>query len=38
MLGDTDRAQLKQHMRLGAYPPKDMVPAEGVVPYALFHY
>ncbi|RAU40725.1 MULTISPECIES: mechanosensitive ion channel family protein [unclassified Pseudomonas] len=36
MLGDDDRAQLEQHMRLGAYAAKDVVLAEGVIPDALY--
>lgn len=36
MLSDADRAQLEQHMRLGAYPAKDIVLSEGVVPDAIF--
>lgn len=36
MLGDDDRAQLEQHMRLGSYAAKDIVLAEGVVPDSLY--
>lgn len=36
MLSDDDRAQLEQHMRLGAYSAKDVVLAEGVIPDALY--
>jgi small-conductance mechanosensitive channel/CRP-like cAMP-binding protein len=36
MLSDEDRAQLEQHMRLGAYAAKDVILSEGVVPDALF--
>ncbi|MFY1663781.1 mechanosensitive ion channel domain-containing protein [Pseudomonas sp. Pseu.R1] len=36
MLGDDDRAQLEQHMHLGAYAAKDVVLAEGVIPEALY--
>jgi small-conductance mechanosensitive channel len=36
MLSDADRAQLERHMQLSAYPAKEIILAEGVVPDALY--